>query len=492
MAEVKYLYGFAVQGIQSYIFGTNKLSEIIGASEVVEEACTLWFSAFRKEHSITEEPLSAAAGSIKFLTSNREHAQLIFEKFPDVMRSKAAGVPFSQAIVEIDGNYDDDARNKMREALHAQRNAPMYSADACTMARARAPRTGGAAVRLHRWTNEKKAKTKGQSSEFFDALTAAKEYIIRDKATNKPKRNTALTEKAKIPEDFEKEYQYPFEFSQISSEDNKHWLAVIHADGNGIGKVIDELPHEQQKAFSEGLDCATKAAYKTALEKVVLTSEVLDSIEDGNLPIRPLILGGDDLTIIIRADLAIRFTQAYLQAFEEQTQEKLKETHPAGLKAAAGIAFVKEKFPFHYSINLAEQLCKYAKHKSNREVSAFQFHMVRDSFIGSYQDVIKRELTPKLDKSFSFEYGPYTLSPTTTGQGVLATEFIADLELFNNDKAGVPINGIREWISAKFSDASMADELHQRLIKQNPQDKIEKLLNNQQSLLMTMAAHTIM
>jgi len=32
----KYLYGASVQGIQDFIFKTNKLQEIVGASEIVK------------------------------------------------------------------------------------------------------------------------------------------------------------------------------------------------------------------------------------------------------------------------------------------------------------------------------------------------------------------------------------------------------------------------------------------------------------------------
>lgn len=39
----KYLYGAAIQGIQSFIFQTNKLKDIVGASELVESICTQEF-----------------------------------------------------------------------------------------------------------------------------------------------------------------------------------------------------------------------------------------------------------------------------------------------------------------------------------------------------------------------------------------------------------------------------------------------------------------
>jgi anaerobic ribonucleoside-triphosphate reductase len=39
----KFLYGAAVQGIQVFIFQTNKLREIVGASELVKEICESLF-----------------------------------------------------------------------------------------------------------------------------------------------------------------------------------------------------------------------------------------------------------------------------------------------------------------------------------------------------------------------------------------------------------------------------------------------------------------
>ncbi|MEG1545617.1 MAG: hypothetical protein RR371_00005, partial [Bacteroides sp.] len=41
----KYLYGAAVQGIQSFIFQTNELRDIVGASELVEQICTSLFAS---------------------------------------------------------------------------------------------------------------------------------------------------------------------------------------------------------------------------------------------------------------------------------------------------------------------------------------------------------------------------------------------------------------------------------------------------------------
>ena len=44
----KYLYGAAVQGIQGFIFKTNELRHIVGASELVEQICTSAFDEFAR------------------------------------------------------------------------------------------------------------------------------------------------------------------------------------------------------------------------------------------------------------------------------------------------------------------------------------------------------------------------------------------------------------------------------------------------------------
>ena len=82
----KFLYGAAVQGIQSFIFQTNTLREIIGASELVEEICTKMF-AEQLGISITElnkdkNAIINAAGNIKYIFDNEDKCNEVFREFP--------------------------------------------------------------------------------------------------------------------------------------------------------------------------------------------------------------------------------------------------------------------------------------------------------------------------------------------------------------------------------------------------------------------------
>ena len=148
------------------------------------------------------------------------------------------------------------------------------------------------------------------------------------------------------------------------------WIAIIHADGNGLGQVVQKVGYDpvKFKAFSEKLDEATTAsaisAYK-AVKEQFNDSEVI--------PIRPIVLGGDDLTLVCRADLALDFVETFIQEFENNTRKMLvhngesllanvfeNETDKR-LTACAGIAYIKSSFPFYYGYNLAEALCSQAK-----------------------------------------------------------------------------------------------------------------------------------
>jgi hypothetical protein len=42
------------------------------------------------------------------------------------------------------------------------------------------------------------------------------------------------------------------------------------------------------------------------------------------LPFRPIVLGGDDLTIIVKSEFALNFTEEFLKAFEQETEQNMK------------------------------------------------------------------------------------------------------------------------------------------------------------------------
>lgn len=185
------------------------------------------------------------------------------------------------------------------------------------------------------------------------------------------------------------------------------WLAVVHADGNGLGEVFlhfDErarlsLPAQnraytdQLRQFSLALDGCTGQAFCAALE--VLKPRGQHAV----LPIVPLVLGGDDLTVVCDGRQAMKFVKKFTDTFEHQTRrhEHIKGILPDGVTTCAGVAIVKPHFPFHAAYELAEGLLKSAKtlakdpHKQRPPFSAVDFHVLYDAS-GPDLDRIRAEL----------------------------------------------------------------------------------------------------
>jgi hypothetical protein len=97
---MQYLYGASIQGIQSFIFETNMLKEIAGASELVEDLCSRDGSIGKLLGSDSNRVnwLLDAAGNIRFTTEDDELLSRIVSRWPGTAANKAPGITISQAV----------------------------------------------------------------------------------------------------------------------------------------------------------------------------------------------------------------------------------------------------------------------------------------------------------------------------------------------------------------------------------------------------------
>ena len=431
----KFLYGAAVQGIQSFIFQTNTLREIIGASELVEEICTKMF-AEQLGISITElnkdkNAIINAAGNIKYIFDNEDKCNEVFREFPKRVLEAAPGITISQAVIELHNDYNlDTARLKLEDRLREGRNMPMQPLTLGIMGIQRSRETGLPERYHQKVYNQDDFCDEGT----FRKREAADTYSLLKKAIGEEMADIVNTT------------------NRVDSfTDTNDWIAVIHADGNGLGQIVKTISKNDPSGrdfheFSSKLDESTIKAAKSAAGIVFE-----NAIKNGtDLPFRPVVLGGDDLTVIIRGSLAMSFIQNYLEAFEKFTKENfevLAEKYAVlknGLTACAGIAYVKSSFPYYYAYNLAEELCAAAKKDSNREKSCIMFHKVQDSFVESYEDITKRELTTP--ERHSFKYGAYYLNDTPDRWTI--DDLIERIKNLDSKDGNALKSDIRQWLSA--------------------------------------------
>ena len=116
-----YLYAAAVQGIQDFIFKTNKLKHIVGASELVEQICTSAFVEFEDKEG---ESVVRAAGNIKYIFKDPEACRKAFREFPKKVMTMVPGITVSQAIAVFEENTRfGDAVDKVERMLKVDRKS---------------------------------------------------------------------------------------------------------------------------------------------------------------------------------------------------------------------------------------------------------------------------------------------------------------------------------------------------------------------------------
>ena len=225
-------------------------------------------------------------------------------------------------------------------------------------------------------------------------------------------------------------FQLERAFQDVSDEDGAtkplpelSSVGVIHIDGNGVGAIMRDLGRAFDTVDAR-LDSLKDAAYQRRdnpcsikddrfqwfvmevnyrLDGVVNQAvaeawQTVDNIADANrletLPVVPVLVGGDDVTVYMDGRYAIPFAEAYIRHYERLTGEDdlLRELaviarapDPGPLTASAGVAIIGRNFPFHIAYDLAEGLVSRGKRlgKQNGQApcSTIDFHVLRDATV---------------------------------------------------------------------------------------------------------------
>ena len=234
------------------------------------------------------------------------------------------------------------------------------------------------------------------------------------------------------------------------SEDAKDMLSsvgVIHIDGNGVGAIMRDLGDAHHHAKEAGV-CTTATEVNTTpgddLQSFIMTvNKRLDDVvkdaialswydvqeltPDTVVPIVPVLVGGDDVTVYTDGRFAIPFAESYVRHYEQLTgeDELLKQLAvvagaetPGPLTASAGVAIVGRNFPFHIAYDLAEGLVsrgkKLGKKKGEVPCSTIDFHVLRDATVLDPEDTLD-EYKGRTQRPFLVGcYAPQRIGDATT------------------------------------------------------------------------------
>lgn len=431
----EFLVFFETSGNQSYVYATNKLKESIGASELTYRAGTKWvleavgfsdvptdtppkFREWLKKGPKFEgiEVIISTSGKSLLIVPERKAAEKIVQKVSHRAAKEAPGLSICGAIVELASRSDisqaikkaHDRFNKNRDLMPVpqQRFGMIPFCVPCSTSGLPAESSGDGIVKEKAFSLAAKTK-RGMSENWFERIK---------KIFNEENQSLHICTSA---DELDKKF------------DKLSWLGVVFSDGNGLGQIMMKFDQwinggdyiSSLRDFSIALDEATEASFLAACRVLVKNK----AVEHGKLPVVPLLLGGDDLTVMIDGKLALSFTEAFLNAFETESskQEAIadiaqKALNAPRLSAGAGVAIVKAHFPYYGAHSLAESLLKSAKKTKKHVVqrgssdkpfpcSSLDFHILYDTAFTSL-DEMREERRTAAGKEHLWG-GPYVTTP---------------------------------------------------------------------------------
>lgn len=352
--------------VQEYLFRSNKLAENAGASYLVETAIEDWRERV-PEHRI----IFIGGGRAALLFDSLSQARDAVAKWSLWLEKEhSPGLEMVVAHAEIEGSIREAYREALRKLRENEdHQAPGYDLGALSVVRAC------------------QSTAKAASRPFQDQWLSEEAYF---------KRRVAEDARSRHWERYKEELrasrcQFPVEIEHLGAHEGASQIAIVHADGNGIGKLFTKLTRDESldgktfltrlsdlsaqvtklanTAFKRTIGDLTKVLPALKAQGITLSPVPLKERRGLDarwyLPLRPLVDSGDDLTFICHGKLGLALAVRYLRHFHKISGEALKDYGEQ--TASAGVAIIPGKYPFSRGYQLSADLTGSAKRQRRQD-----------------------------------------------------------------------------------------------------------------------------
>ena len=440
------------RSIQKYVFGCNELKTNVGASYIVDKIfeeimCgkvlkeyteasveTGWKKnpeiKMLKEAAIEYEVAYIGGGNMlilvhqagKTLADDIKECRNIVKKWSKKVLLDAPGLKTGAAIGALD--ITEAGFKKSLDALYKQlkenQNKILPDVDLPYTGLTKECDVSGKTADTYDYSHDKKRMV---SSEVKAKISAQKDAECELEAKLK-----AIYPDVKLA--------FEDEFEKIGYVAGESYLSVIHIDGNNMGVKFSCCKNlQKRKELSLKVQQSVEKAFESLVKKIVSEFETykdyLDykKLTDGairSLPIRPIIIGGDDITFVCPGRLGIEFAKYFVEEAAKETiiddadlsameEEANKDNNGPRkkinkrLSCCAGVAIVPAKYPFFRAYGLAEQLCSAAKKKSRtNDDSWLDFAILHGEMTPELQQLRDEQYVSITGKKLHF--GPYQIA----------------------------------------------------------------------------------
>ena len=450
-----------VKGIQEYLFRSNELRENIGASHIVQQVTEHELqqeleSRFPDAHNLgaerkskqMEKPndrlqvelLYAGGGNTVLLFRDEEAAKAFTYAFSRKVLLNYPGLqllavhhPFSWETDNLATKLDEARLALVGVRARVGAPAPLLGLGVTAVCNS----TQFPANFAH---PNKKA---GDNFWGVKPVVSAETYAKQEASKKAGERLTGLT-------DIADDYEWTTELNDLAANPHKtreeSYIAVVHVDGNGMGLRFQALA----KHFKENKKTASGANNRAYIEAMRQLSHKVDEVATNALcrtldhvrqwlaanepqttifPVRPLVFGGDDVTLVCRGDLGLGLAQRLIAEMAEERLPSLdtltgqaadpKQQEGEPLYACAGVAIVKTHYPFARAYALSEELCQEAKAQvkalvgQSKQASAIDWHISSTGLQGDLAEIRQREYRIQVgEECYQLEARPLLCSPT--------------------------------------------------------------------------------
>jgi hypothetical protein len=355
---------YDITGIQEFVFSSTRLRENLGASIIVQRI----FADFFAGQSGARIVYIGGGNAMVAYDDRDRYREATCGLSREFVRRTGGALRFAAHAEEQEGTFCD-VRKRLMDGLNERKNRLNGSVPLMGIAITReCPHDGWPVVTVE--------DGEGLSYPAWSKRREDPDAYFRETRTLLDEDLAASGRK------------FPAELDRLGQvREEQNYIAVVHIDGNNVGQAINEALKDisgyeeaagAMKRLSSDIDEAYTGAFRSLVRKLAVG-------EPGRtLPVRPIILSGDDVTFVSRGDLGLELAADFLCDVSGRTVTAAGRE--LRLSACAGVAIVKSHFPFSRAYGLAEELCQSAKRKAKvlaagsgtPEVGCWlDFHIVR-------------------------------------------------------------------------------------------------------------------
>lgn len=396
---------YTIRSKQDYIFKTNKMLEIVGASAIISNAWQMLLETAESlgmqfqttddtfTESVVVEKMKNGQLNLCELFCGGGNETVLFDSFDTFQRLNRAftyrllkecpGIIPMAVEVEYTGNYKNDYQQLIQKT-DVERKRMISGKDSFILPFSMMDRNTFSPMAI-------------MDQSFGDERMSEESYSKRVKGKE------VRDDRVKVLDEI------------ITKKNKESLLAIVHADGNNMGVKIADLIGEYT-TYQECVNLMRNFTQYTAEAFRMKGIEALDKcqqaikeryagkdMEELFYAYRIIVADGDDMTFVCNARFVMEYVKAYLGAVSSYIADEKPEWK---YSSCAGICIFHSHYPIKRAYMIAEQACDNAKkhvhivdeegNTNVKEESWVDFHYIHGGISGDLDEIRDFQNTKQL------------------------------------------------------------------------------------------------